>query len=98
MKDSKNKRTTILVIILLGFLVIAYKMIFMPATDVNIDTLAANASSSVDVENISQEMNGINFDTSIMQNPSFQSLRSIAAPLVPLPVGRQNPFASVGSN
>jgi len=96
MKNSKNKRTVILVIILLGLLIIAYKVIFMPGTSVDVvDTMditdiLANSSTG----DILKEIESINFDTSIMDDQSFKSLKSIETPLISLPIGRNNPFSS----
>jgi hypothetical protein len=96
MKNFKNKRTAILAIILLGLLVLAYKVMFAPTEDLSNDE---NVIASQRVEGILQEIESINFDTSIMENQSFKSLKSIEIPPLSLPVGRKNPFAPTsGSN
>lgn len=95
MKNSKNKRTIILVIILLGLLILAYKVIFAPG---NSDLLTdENVIASTRIETILKQVQNINFDTSVMEDASFKSLKSIEIPLVSLPVGRKNPFAVVGA-
>lgn len=97
MKNSKNKRTTILAIILLGLLILAYKTMFVsPDEDLLGDE---NIVASQRVESVLNEIDKINFDTSIMENANFKSLKSIEIPLPALPVGRENPFSEVsGAN
>jgi hypothetical protein len=94
MKNSKNKRTIILVAILLGLLVVAYKVMFVsPAADNS--SMDENIVASARVEAILQEVSRINFDISIKTDPKFQSLKSIEIPLISLPVGRENPFSNI---
>ncbi len=96
MKNSKNKRSVILAIILFGLLVLAYKVIFAPSDSSLSDE---NVVASTRVEGILKEIESINFDTSIIENQNFKSLKSFETPLISLPVGRKNPFsASSGSN
>ena len=93
MKNSKNKRSIILAIILLGLLVIGYKVIF---TSPSADFLAEEStemSSAERVEVIMGEVEKINFDTKIMGDPKFTSLKSIETILPSLPVGKRNPFS-----
>jgi flagellar basal body-associated protein FliL len=93
MKNSKNKRTIILFIILLGLLVLAYRVIFVSnSEDLSVDE---NAIASQRVETILNEIKDINFDTSVMKDQNFKSLKSIEIPLLSLPVGRVNPFSNV---
>jgi len=93
MKNSKNKRTSILVIILVGLLVVAYKVMFVsPSSDV---VISENISASIRVETILKQVESINFNLDIIKEPKFQSLKSIEIPLVSLPVGKSNPFSSV---
>ncbi|MEK7117004.1 MAG: hypothetical protein AAB837_02470 [Patescibacteria group bacterium] len=97
MKNFKNKRTVILVVILLGLLALAYKVMFVsPSEDLSVDE---NIAASERVEGILREVENINFDTSIMEDQKFKSLKSIETPLISLPIGRKNPFSVVsGSN
>jgi hypothetical protein len=94
MKNSKNKRSIILGIILLGLLVLAYKMMFMAPTD---DTLSAgeNIAASVRVGSILQQVENIKFDTSITEDRKFKSLKSIEIPLISLPIGKKDPFSGI---
>jgi flagellar basal body-associated protein FliL len=94
MKNSKSKKTTIiLVVILLGLLAFAYKMLFMPAGDDS--TATENIAATARVESLLQLVESIKFDTAVMQDPKFKSLKSFETPLLSLPVGRTNPFAEV---
>lgn len=98
MKNSKNnKRTAILGVILLGLIIVAYKVVIAPpAEDLAVDE---NIVASQRVETILKEVESINFDTTVMEDPKFQSLKSIETPLISLPIGRKNPFAALyGSN
>lgn len=98
MKNLKNKRTGILIIILIGLLILAYKVMFV--TDTGGDSIVdENVIAAQRVESVLKEIESINFDTSVVQDQNFQSLRSIETPFLSLPVGRSNPFSPVsGSN
>jgi hypothetical protein len=93
MKNSKNKRTIILTVILLGLLAFAYKMVFMPSGDDSIAT--ENIAASARVEQLLQQVESIKFDTSVMQDQKFKSLKNNESPLVSLPIGRTNPFSDI---
>lgn len=97
MKNSKNKRTAILSIILLGLLVLAYKVVFMPPSD---DTLVEeNTAIFEKVEAILIQIESIDFDISVIKDQKIKSLRSIETPLISLPIGKRNPFSGYsGSN
>jgi hypothetical protein len=95
MKNSKNKRTVILSVILLGLLMLAYKVIFMSSNDTLVEE---NIAATETVMAISQQVEAINFDTSVIKNQALKSLKSIEAPLIQLPVGKRNPFSPSGSN
>ena len=93
MKNSKNKRTIILAVILVGLLVIAYKVMFVSSEEsLSVDE---NIAASSRVEAILQEVSNINFDMSIKTDPKFQSLKSIETPLISLPVGKKDPFSAI---
>ncbi len=93
MKNSKNKRAVILGVVLLGLLVLAYKVMFVAPNDVSI--IEENSTASARVEAVLQQVESIKFDTSITQDQKFKSLRSIETPLISLPVGRRNPFSGI---
>lgn len=92
MKNSNNKRTVILAIILIALLILAYKVMFMPPEE-GLATEGDNVLASQRVESILQKIERIKFDLDIMQDEKFKSLKSIETPLVTLPVGKANPFA-----
>ena len=91
-KSIKNNRTAFLAIILVGLLIFAYKTIFI-TIESNLIT-EENVTASVRVENILQQVEKINFDTSVMTESKFKSLRDLSTPLISLPVGRRNPFSA----
>jgi hypothetical protein len=96
MKNLKNKRTTIMLIILLGLLVLAYKVMFAPASED-----LSNGENVIVIQRIEtmlNEVKSINFDTSIIENQNFKSLKSIEIPLLSLPVGRKNPFSPTSAS
>lgn len=81
----------ILLGILIGLIVFAYKVIFMPSsTDSAVDD---SSTASQAVEQILNQVNKINFDTSVTQDPKLNSLKSIETPLPSIPVGKKNPFS-----
>lgn len=92
--QSSNKRTAILGIILLGLLVIAYKVMFVPSPD-SASLEGENQASSLMVEGILKQIDTINFDTSVIKDPKFESLRSMETPPITLPVGKENPFSPI---
>lgn len=102
MKNSKNnKRTIILAGVLLALLVVAYKVIFMPAsTDLLVDSgMAADLDAAGErVAVVLKEMESINFDTNIADDPIFESFKSIEIPLISLPIGKNNPFSGTFSS
>lgn len=96
MKNSKNKRTMIMVGVLVGLLVVAYKVVFMPPVDKDLLT-SGNIVAGEKVESLLKEIETINFDVSIIKDPMLTSLRSIEAPLLSLPVGKKNPFSVISN-
>lgn len=96
MKNSKNTRTTVLAGLLVGLLIIAYKFMFVDSVDPM--TAEENVATSQRVESILREVESINFDTNLVNDAKFQSLKSIETPLPSLPVGKKNPFSISGSN
>ena len=92
MKNSKNKRTAILALILVGLLFVAYKVMFVSPVDdmVAEENVAAGERGGA----ILREVESINFDVSVITDPRFKSLQSIEIPLPSLPVGKKNPFSA----
>ncbi len=95
--NSNNNRTTFLAMILVGLLILAYKIMVMDANKVDIageENMAASARAEV----LLKQVKRINFDTSVMQDPKFQSLQSIETPLMSLPIGKENPFSKTSDS
>lgn len=92
MKNSKSKHTGILIVILLGLLILAYKTMFV--SDTSDLSFEENIAASARVESILSQIESISFDTSIVESENFNSLKSIEIPLPALPVGKKNPFSS----
>lgn len=93
MNKKNNNRTYILLIVLVGLLVVMYKVMFMDSSSVTMDTVQ-NSEASARVEELTLRVNSISFDTEVLQDAKFQSLKSIATPLVSLPIGKKNPFSA----
>lgn len=87
----------IVVLVIAAFLV--YSFFFTGKSDSVLSQSAGNASASVDNELIALllELKALKLDDSIFSIPTFQSLQDFSQALVPEPVGRQNPFAPLGS-
>ncbi len=91
MKNSKKARTNLLIALLIGLLIVAYKSIFMSELETFDD---ANFTASARVQAVLGQVQAINFDLSVFDEPKMRSLKSIEVPLPQLPVGKKNPFAS----
>jgi hypothetical protein len=92
MKNAKNNRTAVLIIILLSLLLLAYKVVFMSS---EVETLGLSEDPAMArVETILNQVQSISFDTSILKDQKFNSMKSIETPLISLPVGRKNPFSN----
>jgi flagellar basal body-associated protein FliL len=92
MKDKFRKnRTAILAVVLVGLLILGYKVVFVSSDE---DSFAKeeNVSTSARVEALLQQVENINFDTGIFTDPKLKTFQSIEIPLISLPVGRANPF------
>jgi len=94
MKNSKNKRAVIMGIILVGLLILAYKTMFVAPEDISIEE---NIIASDRVAAVLSEVEHINFDITVLNDPAFASLKSIEIPLPSLPVGKKNPFSVSGN-
>lgn len=80
-------------LILLALLFVAYKVMFAPP---GIDPYATDQSvmEGEKVVAILQQVEGISFDTSVISDPKFKTLKSIEIPLPSIPVGKKNPFSA----
>lgn len=91
MKNSKKARTNLLLAVLVGLLIIAYKMLFSTPVDMSMDE---NAAASARVQATLIQVQAINFDVSALNEPKINSLQSIEIDLPNIPVGKKNPFAN----
>jgi hypothetical protein len=100
MKNSKNKRTLILLAVLVVLLAVAYKVVLFPSPPDDFESFAGAPGdmSGNSSEALLREVESINFNTAIIQDERFKSLKSIEVPLISLPVGRKNPFSRPNSN
>ncbi len=89
---KKTKNTSLLLILLLALLVVAYK--FMFTTPYEGSYLSSDLSESQVVISTLNRLQTVNFDISIANDPKFKTLRSIENPLPNIPVGKTNPFSS----
>lgn len=95
MKSPKNKRTAIMAIILLALLIVAYKVMFVSPSADEAMIIDENTTASKRVEEILRQVENINFDTSVVQDLKFKSLKSIEISPISLPIGRKNPFLGI---
>jgi hypothetical protein len=91
MKDKKNKRTMILTVILIGLLVVAYKVMFV--SSVAIENSTEDVGSINKIESVLKQVESIKLDTSAFGDEKIKSLRSIEQQQLSLPIGKSNPFA-----
>ncbi len=85
------------VLVVIGFFAYSYFFTGTPQAALTASTPSANAAVDQDLIALLSTLNSIKLDGTIFSDPSFQSLQDFSQALVPEPVGRQNPFASLGS-
>jgi len=90
-EETKKNRKWVLLIILMALLAVAYKVVFVSSVDETL-IIDDNSSSADKINTIKQQIDSISFDTSILNDQKFNSLKSIDNPLPSLPVGKSNPF------
>jgi len=102
---AKNKNTIIVgAIVILVVLAIGYFTFFREPSPENqaITTTSGVLGGAPVGQELVIELNRLkalrNLDTTIFADPSFLSLKDFTQPVPPLPVGRVNPFAPVGSD
>ena len=105
MSKQSNKRTSFMLITLLALLLVAYKVMFVappeieevnPASVVRVESMVSLNSypaSVVRVESMVSQLNSVDFSSSAINDPKFNTLETIEQPLISLPVGRSNPFS-----
>lgn len=89
---SKKQNTAVLAVILVGLIIVAYKILFTEPID---ESLLSN--SRVESEKIIQilrEVEGMNFKAGNVSAPKINTLKSIETDLPVVPVGKTNPFSA----
>ena len=93
--NKSNKRTIILLVILLILVMIGYPMI----KGNSVEPLASQASNepiiSEQVKKMLDDLTSAKLDISVLQSPELLELNDLTLPLIGVPVGRVNPFASI---
>lgn len=59
--------------------------------------LTVSTGADSDVVNVLLQLRAVSLSGTIFTDPAFQSLQDFGSQIVPEPVGRQNPFAPLGS-
>lgn len=87
--------------LLIGVLFVLYSLFFPNGGDDSLlsSETTGRAGAGVEQELLSTlvELRTIRLDDSVFSNPAFRSLEDFSVPLTPEPVGRDNPFAPIGS-
>lgn len=92
MKNSNSKNAMILFSIIVASGAVWYRSVFVvPPVD---PTLSGVVISEKIASNFSK-IESINFDTSIFNEPKFNTFESINAPFPSISSGKENPFASI---
>ncbi len=91
MRTKKNTRTNMLVVLLIAIVIFGYKFLFVEPIDEF--AFQENQATMDRVTVLIQSIENINFDTSVINDPKFNSLESIEIPLINLPLGKTNPFS-----
>ncbi len=89
MSKQSNKRTSFMLITLLALLLVAYKVMFVAPPEIE----ELNPASVIRVESMVSQLNSVDFSSSAINDPKFNTLETIEQPLISLPVGRSNPFS-----
>lgn len=89
MSKQSNKRTSFMLITLLALLLVAYKVMFVAPPEIE----EVNPASVIRVESMVSHLNSVDFSSSAINDPKFNTLETIEQPLISLPVGRSNPFS-----
>lgn len=90
MKNSKKTNTGVLLAVLIGLLIVAYKVLYVAPED---PYQEQNAVASERVGTLLREIESVNFNESVLSDPRFAEFKSIEIPLESLPIGKTNPFS-----
>jgi uncharacterized membrane protein len=92
-------RTPLIVVALIIVAFLAYSIFFTGESEGVLSESSQSATASVDNELIALllQLKSLTLDESLFGNAAFQSLQDLSQELIPEPVGRNNPFAPLGS-
>lgn len=94
----RQYQSAITFIVVVGVLYLGYQFFFAaPTEDALIVTTEQGAGPDQDLIALLFELKSIRLDNAIFGDPLFQSLNDFGQTLVQEPVGRQNPFAPLGT-
>lgn len=96
MIGGTNKRTMILLLLLVAVSAIAYPMLRGDSATTAEDTELQDGVASDEVLSILTVLQSINLDTTVLSNKTFNSLLDFTMPLPVMSLGRLNPFATLG--
>jgi hypothetical protein len=98
---KNNKRTIVLLVILLAVSALGYPIIRGNKSSGGEDSPAVHVEPGSDsasgYQSVSQLLNSvqsISLDAKIINNPDFRDLIDFTRPLINIPIGKANPFAN----
>lgn len=89
---SKNQNTAVLSVILVGIVIVAYKILFTDPIDQSL--MSDSVVESEKIIQVLREVESIDFTSGDATDPKISTLESLEIPLPNLPVGKTNPFSS----
>ena len=89
---SKKQNTAVLSVILVGLIIVAYKILFTEPVDESL--ISESTVESEKIVRILREVESINFSAGSVSDPKINTLKSIETDLPVIPVGKTNPFSS----
>ncbi len=99
--NKKNQIITLVLVIIVGFIVFVY---FKNSSKDNsgasivAEQRVTEFAGAREILSLLNRMSGVKLDNSIFSDNSFKSLRDTTVVLVAQPVGRNNPFAPLGTD
>lgn len=100
MEALKRYKNVLLLIVVIGALFIAYTVLFVDGEKDNLlgtgGPLGPTAVVERELLGLLLEIKTVELSGSIFSDPVFQSLQDFSQELIPLPIGRNNPFAPFG--
>lgn len=101
MNFFKQHKNIILGLIAVVLLFVGYVVLFGGEDDgaaLTSESPSGESAVGSDLLTLLLELNSLELNATIFENPLFQQLQDFSQELVPEPVGRNNPFAPVGSD